>query len=256
MSASAAAPIRRPSIALLGAEPWRAAWEYLQHRLGPAAIAAQERGDGHLVIIFPGLATDGSAVAPMRRYCRSLGYDARDWGRGYNTGPTGDVDAWLRDLAAHVASLIGPAQRPATLIGWSLGGLYAREVAKLAPAHVRQVITIGTPFNAKADHSHAGWLMRLLNRSAPAIDATLAARLREAPPVPTTSIYSRTDGIVAWQTCRHRRETDRIEDVEVRGSHIGMGWNPRVLSVVGNRLAQPLGHWQPYGGQQARARGR
>ena len=235
----------RPSLALFGTEPLRAALEYASHRLRPRAAVAQ--GDGHPVIIFPGLGADGHAVATLRDHARTLGYAATDWGRGFNTGPRGDVDAWIGALAAEVERQIDASGEPATLIGWSLGGIYARELGKLlGPRRVRQVITIGTPFNADADHSNVGWLFRLLNGSSATIDAAMAQRLRTPPPVPTTSIYSRSDGIVAWQTCCHARRGSRVEDIEVTSSHVGMVWNSDVLNVVADRLAQPAGRWRRY----------
>ena len=203
-------------------------------------------GDGHPVIIYPGLATDGSAVAPLRDYCESLGYTAIDWGRGYNTGPKGDLAPWLADLAQHTSELLRPYDQAATLIGWSLGGIYAREMGKLLAPQVRQVITIGTPFNAEADHTNVGWLFRLLSGAPAAMEPALSKRLRTPPPLPTTSIYSRSDGVVAWETCCHAGASGRVQDDEVNGSHIGMGWNPAVMKVVADRLAQPAADWQPY----------
>ena len=223
----------RPSLALFGIEPWRAALEFASLKVSGVPVTAS--GDGHPVIIFPGLASDGRAVAPLRKYCTRLGYSAMDWGRGRNNGPTGDIGTWLDALAEHVENLMQGSDQPATLIGWSLGGLYARESAKLLPGRVRQVITIGTPFNASADHTNVGWLYRLVSGTKAAIAPALAAKLRTPPPVPTVSIYSRSDGIVAWQTCLHAKGT-HATDIEVRGSHIGMGWNPAVLRVVGERL--------------------
>ncbi|MDI1236800.1 MAG: alpha/beta hydrolase [Polaromonas sp.] len=237
MNPTAPQPISRPSLALLGTEPWRAAYEFAQHKL--ARRAPVPPGDGHPVIIFPGLGTDGAAVAPLRDYCDILGYSAMDWGRGFNTGPQGDIDTWLAELAEHVSGLLDGHSQRATLIGWSLGGIYARELGKLMAPRLRQVITIGTPFNGTPDHTYAGWLFRLLNGAAPATDPALSERLRTPPPVPTTSIYSRSDGVVAWQSCRHDKTGAQVSDVEVKGSHIGMGWNPAVLQVVAERLGKP-----------------
>ena len=234
---TASLPISRPPLRLLGTEPARAALEFISHKW--ARRTALPRGDGHPVIIFPGLATDGAAVKPLREHCQALGYPARDWGKGFNTGPQGNVDAWLAQLAEHTARLLDAHPEPATLIGWSLGGFYARELAKLMAPRVRQVITIGTPFNASADHTNVGWLFRLLNGSAPLMDPVMSRRLATPPPVPTTSIYSRSDGVVAWQTCCHARRYREVEDIEVKGSHIGMGWNPAVLRVVAELLARP-----------------
>ena len=244
MSARLHSLVSRPSLALLGAEPFRAALEFVSHKLSHAN--ATRSGDGHPVLIFPGLAADGSSVAPLREHCRALGYEAFDWGRGFNTGPQGDLDAWLAELANHVSSLLAGHAKPATLIGWSLGGLYAREVAKLMAPRLRQVITIGTPFNATADHSHVGWLYRAVGGAGPAIDAALSRRLRTPPPLPTTSIYSRSDGIVAWQTCRHHPRAKQAQDIEVQSSHIGMGWNRNVLQVVQDRLLPSNGPWRRY----------
>jgi hypothetical protein len=240
------APISRPALGLLVSEPWRAAVELASHRLRRGFSKVQAAGDGHPVVIFPGLAADGSAVATLREHCSTLGYTAFDWGRGLNVGPRGDVDAWMADLADHVQALLKPHAGRATLVGWSLGGLYARELGKLLAPQVRRVITIGTPFNAEADHSHVGWLYRLLNGAPARLDPAMSRRLRTPPPVPTASIYSRSDGIVAWQTCIHgpqEHATGLVRDLEVDSSHIGMVWNPRVLNAVGELLAQPAaGH--------------
>jgi pimeloyl-ACP methyl ester carboxylesterase len=230
-----ASDVARPSLSLLGTEPLRAAFEYARHRL--ATPRPVPRGDGHPVVIFPGLGSDGLALAPLRDYCDSLGYHAIDWQLGRNTGPEGDIDEWLAALAAHTRGLLAPFRKRATLIGWSLGGLYARELAKRMQPRVRQVITLGTPFNWTGDRTNVAWIVRLLKGERAAISPELGERLREPPPVPTASIYSRNDGVVAWQSCQHERSLAHVDDVEVAGSHLGMGWNPEVLQAVAERLA-------------------
>lgn len=225
----------RPPLALLGIEPLRAVLELAASQL--CSPRDPPEGDGHPVVIFPGLGANGFAMTILRDHCRALGYDALDWGRGFNTGPEGDLDAWLHDLAQGVESLLQGHTQRASLIGWSLGGLYARELAKRMPARVRQVITIGTPFNAGVDQTNAGWLYRILNGGPARVDAALARRLRTPPPVPTTSIYSRSDGVVPWRACRHTGRHPMVSDVEVDSSHIGMGWNRAVLDTVRSRLA-------------------
>jgi len=236
--------IQRPSLSLLGAEPFRAAMEFAFHKFGKADGA--KPGDGHPVVIFPGLGADGHSVATLRSHCRSLGYDAFDWGQGFNTGPQGDLDTWLHGLKSQLDDLLACHTQAATLIGWSLGGLYAREISKLMAPRIRQVITIGTPFNAQADHTNVGWLFRLLSGGSSAMDPALSRRLRTPPPLRTTSIYSRTDGVVAWQTCRHEKRSRLVHDIEVTGSHIGMGWNREVLAAVSDRLGQQHGPWRRY----------
>jgi hypothetical protein len=236
--------IKRPSLALLTSEPLRAAFEYASYLVTRKLSAASS--DGHPVLIFPGLGMSGRSVAPLRKSCESLGHSAFDWGRGYNAGPKGDLDLWLCELADHCTQILQDHEQTVTMIGWSLGGIYAREVAKLMPGRVRQVITIGTPFNADQDYTNAGWLYRLLSDEPSEFDEKLALRLRSSPPVPTTSIFSRADGVVAWQTCLHPRKRRDVQDVEIQGSHIGMGWNPLVMGVVADRLAQTDGAWKPY----------
>lgn len=185
---------RAPPWTLLATEPLRASWEYLVHG-AQRAPTYQANAENHPVVIFPGLATNGLAMAPLRRHCRALGHPALDWGRCLNTGSTGDVSAWLDELAAHTAALLDHTPGRASLIGWSLGGFYAREVAKRLPDRVRQVITIGTPFNGEPSHTNVQWLFTLLNNSTAITDTLLTGELRTPPPVPSTAVYSRADGI-------------------------------------------------------------
>ena len=223
-----------PPLRLLGLEPLRAALEFAGLQLMPEREFPP--GDGHPVVVFPGLASDSHATVPLRRFCEKLGYEVHDWGRGFNVGPPENFQRWLQELAGEIGELISANGQPASFIGWSLGGLYAREVAKLMPRQLRRVITIGTPLEGDPSHTHAGLVYRLLNGQAPPVDAALNARLKQAPAVPTTSIYSRSDGIVAWQACIQRG--DRADNVEVEGSHCGMGWNTDVLQIVADRLAR------------------
>ena len=242
-------PAHAPSLRLLATEPWRALREYVEHHR--RAVDHLPRGDGHPVVVFPGLASDELAVRPLLRRLRQLGYDAVDWGRGWNTGPgkDEDVDAWIRSLSGEVESLVARRVRRrakgrrhdgrVSLVGWSLGGLYAREVAKHLRKRVRRVITIGTPFNVTApDVTHAALVYRVLNGAPAPTDDGLLARLREPPPQPTTSIYSRSDGIVAWDACTHDAQHDHVDEVELDSSHLDMGWNPEVIEAVAQRLAK------------------
>lgn len=229
------APNRRPSLSLLATEPARATLEALQAlnhwRTAPEAI-----GEGRTVVLFPGLGTDGLTMWPLRRHLERAGFRTLDWGQGMNTGPKGDVDAWLDRLGEALHERVAPA-RDVSLIGWSLGGFYARELAKRWHDRVQHVITIGTPFAGGPDDTHVGWLFRLLNgRRAQEHDA-LRERLAEPPPVPTVSLYSRRDGVVSWEACTHPRYWPLARDIEVQASHMGMGWAPEVLNRVTSVLA-------------------
>jgi pimeloyl-ACP methyl ester carboxylesterase len=233
-----------PSLTLLGLEPVRAALEYFGARLMDRS--SLPAGDGHPVVLFPGLAADKTCLGPLRKLCEELGYVAYDWGRGFNTGPNGDIDDWIAELGSHVQSVACLHERKVSLIGWSLGGIYAREIARLLPDSVRQVITLGTPFAGDGDATNVGWIYRMLSGQPAKVDEALSRRLRGTPPVPTTSIFSRSDGVVAWQACQDPRELPHAENVEVEGSHVGLVWHPKVWSVVADRLAQPEDGWRAY----------
>lgn len=110
------------------------------------------------------------------------------------------------------------------------------------------MITIAPQFNGSADDSGAGWLAGILGGSTTSIDPVWIERLRNPPPIRTTSIYSRSDGVVAWESCRHDKRSRLVQDIEIDGSHMGMGWNPAVLRIIGDRLGQPAGPWRPYVG--------
>ncbi len=230
-----AAPHRRPALSLLATEPARAVLEALQ-ALARWRTAPEPLGEGRTVVLFPGLGTDGATLWPLRRHLERAGYRALDWGQGLNSGPKGDVDAWLDRLAESLHERVAPS-REVSLVGWSLGGFYARELAKRWPDRVQHVITIGTPFAGSVDDTHVGWLFRLLNGRRAQEHAALRERLAEPPPVPTVSLYSRRDGIVAWQACTHDRAWPLARDIEVQASHIGMGWAPEVLDRVTRVLA-------------------
>ena len=234
-SQPAATPHRRPALSLLASEPLRATLEAVR-AVGHWRKKPQQVGRHHTVVLFPGLGTDGLTLWPLRRHLQRAGFRAMDWGQGLNTGPRGDVDEWLDNLAKALHARVAPA-REVSFVGWSLGGFYARELAKRWPDRVHHVVTIGTPFNGSVDDTHVGWLFRLLNGQPAPGEAALRERLAEPPPVPTISLYSRRDGVVAWEACTHARRWPLARDIEVQASHMGMGWAPEVLNRVTRVLA-------------------
>jgi alpha-beta hydrolase superfamily lysophospholipase len=235
-------PYRAPSLSLLAAEPLRALFDYTASRVGPKAEAT---GDGHPVVVYPGLGAGALTTSYLRQYLRDSGFSVHDWEGGVNTGPEGDFDDWLGQLEDRLQRLHGMHGRKLSLIGWSLGGIYAREIAKRSPQSVRQVVTLATPFAALAQGNHAGTVFKLINRDKARLPPELEARIRECPPVPTTSIYSRSDGIVSWRGCIEKK-TERSESIEVHASHLGMVSHPQVLRTIANRLSQQEGDWRPH----------
>jgi hypothetical protein len=243
--------IESPHIGMLALEPLRALLEFARLQLTDATASSAD-GDGHAVVLFPGLGADHRFMDPLARHCERLGYDVLHWGRGRNTGPDGDAVTWLHALGHEIDALIPARHDSATLIGWSLGGLYAREIAKAMPKRVRQVITLGTPFARIANSTNVQWLYEFLSGASAPVDAAFARRLAAPPPVPTTSIYSRSDGVVAWQACVGR-PSPLAENIEVESSHLGLIWHPDVLRIVSDRLAQRPGKWKPWQGTKLAA---
>jgi alpha-beta hydrolase superfamily lysophospholipase len=229
-------------MALLLAEPLRAMFDALASHV---TAHPESIGDGHPVIVYPGLGAGSRNTSQLRNFLRHAGFEASDWGGGVNTGHDGDFDEWLDVLVQNVQALQAQHDgRTVSLVGWSLGGIFAREIARRAPAAVRTVVTLATPFASLGDGNHAGKIYKMLNGDAGQLAPELEARLRESPPVPTTSIYSKSDGIVSWRGCIEKR-SPRSESVEVDASHLGMVNHPDVLRIVANRLAQPEGRWKP-----------
>ncbi|MEL6823403.1 MAG: alpha/beta hydrolase, partial [Calditrichota bacterium] len=138
-------------------------------------------------------------------------------------------------------------QQKVTLIGWSLGGVFSRELARAHPDLVRQVITLGSPFGGITEVNNVTWLYeRLSGREVKQLDEELVKEILQPPPVPTTAIYSKFDGVVQWQHCMESTEGPQTQNIEVLGSHFGLGHNPLVLEVITDRLSQPVDKWKKY----------
>jgi pimeloyl-ACP methyl ester carboxylesterase len=201
------------------------------------------RGDGHPVLVLPGLLADDVSTRALRATLRRLDYRVHGWGLGRNIGPTAVCVTGMRD---RLNDLTDRYQRPVSLIGWSLGGIFARDIARRAPDSVRQVITLGSPFRL-ARHSQSR-ATRVFERFSHlhVEHRTLPLERDAAPlPVPATSIYSHLDGIVAWQACLDR-PGERCENIAVLASHLGLGHHPAAIWAIADRLAQPEGTWEPF----------
>jgi pimeloyl-ACP methyl ester carboxylesterase len=219
----------------------RALWEHSATLAMRPVWGMAPRGDGHPVLVLPGLAAGDASTALLRRFLRSRGYAASGWGQGINLGLRAGVVEGAHEKLRQLYVTHG---KTVSVIGWSLGGLYARELAKHSPEMVRLCITIGTPFTGHPRETNAWRLYEFA--SGHKIDwHDFHGPMRAAPPVPTTSIWSPTDGVVAW---RCSVETRRIlaENIVVDASHLGLGAHPATLYAIADRLAQPEGEWEPF----------
>ncbi len=233
-----------PSAALLLTEPVRGLVDLAALLLATPWLAAAPRGDGHGVLVLPGLLASDTSTVPLRAFLGRLGYDVRGWDLGRNRGPTQAVVTGLpRALLTH-ASRTG---RPVSVVGWSLGGVYARELARRYPGHVRQVITLGSPFGLKdSQMSRAhGPYHRLRHLHVDGSKLPTGEQRARPIGVPSTSVYSRLDGVVPWRSCMEA-ETGLHQNVEVRCSHIGFGVDPATLWLIADRMAAPPDQRSPF----------
>ena len=236
-----------PSLALLATEPLRALLDLCAGKVGSLSPV---EGDGHPVVVYPGLGAGAMSTSALRTHLANCKFQAHDWELGVNTGPGTDFDDWLPALVERVQALRAQHQRKVSLVGWSLGGIYAREIAKCCPDSVRQVITLATPHQAINSANHAGTFYKLCGGDTSQLTPELERRLRERPPVPVTSVYSESDGLVCWRGCLEE-PGPQVENIPVHASHLGMTSHPDVLRIVADRLAQPEGRWRPYGSPRA-----
>jgi hypothetical protein len=234
--------MRPPSRALLFLEG-RALWELGAFVGSLPLLHAAPRGDGHPVLVLPGLIASDVSTRPLRGFLKGRGYAAHGWGLGRNLGPREGVEDGMRERLLELHQRYG---RKISLIGWSLGGVFARELAKQEPQAVRQVITLGSPFAGDPRATNAWRVFEWASgQKVPERGSSRIEGLREPPPVPTTAIYSRDDGICAWQACREVAGP-QVQNIEIIGSHCGLGHNPAAVYAIADRLAQPEDGWQPF----------
>ena len=233
--------MKRPNLLRTLTEPARATGELATSVSLLPFFRMLPRGDGHTVLVLPGfMASDGS-TRPLRRMLAALGYQAHGWGLGRNVGPTERV---VNDMPERVDRLSGESGEPISVVGWSLGGIYARHLAARTPELIRSIVTLGSPVRSEARRAtNASPLFEALG----AIHVPGHPLLDDGHPlgVPVTAVHTRSDGIVPWQTCLIQ-EGPNAENLRVRGSHIGLGVNPAALYIIADRLGQPIGGWRPF----------
>jgi len=209
----------------------------------PTLMTLAPRGDGHPVLVLPGLTTSDRSTFSLRRFLKSKGYAAHGWEMGLNLGPRPGVEQGLIDL---VNKLHDEHGRKVSIVGWSLGGIYARQLGKMMPKKVRQVISMGSPFGGSPRATNAWRVYEMASgQSSHDGERHMGGTISAPPPIPTTAIYSKTDGICAWQNCIET-QSDIAENIEVKASHCGLGHHPAAVYAVADRLAQTEGTWKPF----------
>ena len=244
MSASPFEAAKSPALRWYLTEPSRAVVDLGQLATARSILRTAPRGDGHPVLVLPGLLASDASTTSLRWFLNRIGYRAYGWNLGRNIGPTRVAVEGIRTRLTDLSVGHG---RTVSLIGWSLGGIYARELAREHPHHVRDVMTLGSPYRLTTPtetRAHRVFSM-LSHLHVPASELPPPDHTRPPLQMPVTSVYSEHDGIVSWRSCveepGHRRQ-----NVAVAGSHLGYGHNPAVLWLAADRLAQPEGHWEPF----------
>lgn len=197
-------------------------------------LTRQARGNGETVLVFPGFGAGDSSTVLLRAYLRLMGYRVRGWGLGANGG---DVPALISQVVELTARTAEQEEAPIRLLGWSLGGYLAREAAREEPQAVDRVITLGSPVVGGPKYTAAASTFARRGLDLDAIEEEVEARNATPISAPITAIYSRTDSVVAWQACIDRNSPD-VEHVEVSSTHVGLGFDPDVYSIVSDRLAR------------------
>lgn len=220
-------------------------WSYLPMKL------MAPRGDGHAVLVLPGFMTGDTSTQPLRTFLTGLGYQVYGWGQGINKGPNPE----LMDAMATLLDQIYLKHGKVSVIGWSLGGVYARELARRFPDRVRQVMTLGSPFAADSREHVSDALINLLEtltgKTFEEVQADFLPNGDTPPPVPCTAVYSKTDGIAHWTLCLEAKPDATHQNVEVFGSHMGLGFNPSIVWLIADRLSQPEENWQKFAPKNA-----
>ncbi|MFT5693028.1 MAG: pimeloyl-ACP methyl ester carboxylesterase [Oceanicoccus sp.] len=205
-------------------------------------------GDGHGIFIIPGLGASDRSTFFLRRFLEGKGYQCSGWGMGRNLGVerSGGVNQ-LNDKFMEFQAKTGGK---VSLIGWSLGGVHARRLARLHKDIVRQVISLGSPINGAPIDTRVWEVYQQLNRRVVNADRSEhgSNRLFKTIEIPSTSIYSKSDGIVPWRFSLEK-EAFQADNIEVVASHIGLGVNPSVFYIIANRLALPDNKWKPFNGK-------
>jgi pimeloyl-ACP methyl ester carboxylesterase len=240
-----AATMARPPHPFWTLTEGRAIFEFGAFSLFRKNMRNLPKGDGHPVLVLPGFMASDHSTRPMRRLFNDLGYNAYGWGLGRNVKFNEIREREMSDLVEKIYAENG---EKLSIVGWSLGGVFARELAKMHPDIVRIVVSLGSPISNDRRHAAPSRLFEAINgkQTAPELEGRYRD-LAEAPPVPTTSILTRTDGVVSWRgSVQCPSKGDQTENIVVPASHVGLGVNPLVMVAVADRLAQPDGQWRPF----------
>lgn len=241
--------LKAPTLSSLPFDMARAVTEASTLPAASLLLSMAPNGDGHPVVVCPPFLADDASTTFLRQYLKSKNYYVYGWKLGFNLGPQVIGDG-SELLAKRVIEIHKKLNRKVSLVGWSLGGVMARELAKVIPDHVRQVITLGSPISGNTDgvNTNVRWALKQISGYEEDSEEWLQlVHDIHLPPsgVPSTSVFSKSDGVVSWQICKEY-PSDFTDNIEIYGSHMGMGINPAVYFAVADRLSLPENEWSPF----------
>lgn len=235
---------QRPAISLFVTDPLRSFVERLNAASLLRSSSYKDIGDGHPVLVIPGFMGNDQSTELTRKFLAHMGYVPLKWGLGRNLA---DFTIYLK-LLDKIQEISIREGTTISLVGWSMGGIYARLIAHRNPSLIRQVITLGSPFRWSNEPTNASFLYDFVNKikNNPAPSQEILKLMAEPPPVPATSIYSKVDGVVPWNICIEQMESDWHQNIEVVSSHLGLPNNKSVLQIIADRLQYEKDNWIPF----------
>lgn len=225
--------IKRPSLFLHLTEIFRALFETIKGLIFESNFAYKNIGNGQPIMVIPGLLTTDLSTTLLRKFLTKLGFKVFGWEMGRNLGRMESLPL----LIEKVENFHHQYQQKIIIIGWSMGGIFTREIAKTRPDLVKRTITMGSPFADVNAPNWAKWVFDLLNKGIE-IDNQFIEQLPKPAPVPTLALYSKLDGIVPWRACMELSEDNIHKNIEIKSSHIGMGANSEVMKIIYSELQQ------------------
>ena len=194
-----------------------------------------KRGNGQPVLVIPGFMASDLTMKPMRRFLKRIGYTPYKWECGRNLARVENLDF----LEEKVKELYEQHGKKVSIIGWSLGGIYARELSKRQPNLVRQVISMSSPFGGIDKSDFVLRFFKIIKRKdlREMLDEKWLKTLPEPTPVFTTAIYSKKDKVIGWQYCIDKKEDALHKNIEAYCTHMGMPYDKTAFVIIAERLA-------------------
>ena len=239
--------ISHPPLYLAGLEGWRSFFSATNLATERKYLNSLPKGDGHPVMVLPGFMAGDFSTVFIRYFLNQWGYAAQPWNLGLNLGLNKYRDVENR-MAQELEKHFNDYGQKVSLIGWSLGGTFARELARQHPEWVRSVICLGSPIGKDISGALTAGIYQFIsgNRfSDPEFRKKIAQASRPVPKVPCTAIFSKSDGIVNWKIAQEK-ESIIAENIEVKSAHTGLGMNASVMYLLADRLRQEEGKWKKF----------